>query len=43
MHVESGHERYEAGVRGLRRHRDLGLTESLGRFAWHFLKMGGEG
>ena len=30
---------YEAGLRGLRGHRGQGLTEGLGRFAWHF-KMG---
>ena len=31
-HRESGHGRYDAGLRGLRGHRGRGLTEGLGRF-----------
>ena len=38
-HRESGHGRYEAGLRGRRGHWGRGRTEGLGRFAWHF-KMG---
>ena len=38
-HRGSYHGRYEASLHGLQGHRGRGLTEVLGRFAWHF-KMG---